>query len=62
MAAGEIKAEELTRACLERIAEREDVVGAWAFLDKELALAQARALDAKKAAGEALVKTWKPAP
>ena len=54
MAAGEFTAEELTRACLERIAEREDVVGAWAFLDKELALAQARALDAKKAAGEAL--------
>ncbi len=54
MAAGEFTAEELTRACLERIAEREDAVGAWAFLDEELALAQARALDAKKAAGEAL--------
>jgi Asp-tRNA(Asn)/Glu-tRNA(Gln) amidotransferase A subunit family amidase len=40
-----ITAEALLRACLERIAERESVVGAWAFLDPELALAQARALD-----------------
>ena len=54
MAAGEFTAEELTRACLERIAEREDAVGAWAFLDGERALAQARALDAQKAAGGTL--------
>ena len=54
MAAGEFSAEELTKACLERIAEREDTVGAWAFLDEELALGQARALDEKKSAGEPL--------
>jgi len=54
MEAGEFTAEELTRACLDRIAEREDVVGAWASLDENLALDQARALDAKKDAGEAL--------
>lgn len=34
------------RACLERIEEREGVVGAWAFIDPDLALHQARVLDA----------------
>ncbi|MGE0036576.1 MAG: amidase [Xanthobacteraceae bacterium] len=43
--AGEITCEAVTRACLERIAERESVVHAWASFDPELALAQARALD-----------------
>ena len=54
MAAGEFSAEELTKACLERIAERESTVGAWAFLDEKLALGQARALDEKSSAGEPL--------
>ncbi|MDA0305287.1 MAG: amidase [Proteobacteria bacterium] len=54
MAHGEFSAEELSNACLDRIAEREDTVGAWAFVDRELALAQARALDQKSAAGEPL--------
>ncbi len=54
IAAGEVSAEELTRSCLERITEREDVVGAWAFLDPDMALAQARALDARQKAGEPL--------
>ena len=54
IAAGEASAEELTRACLERINAREDVVGAWAFLDQDLALAQARDLDARQKAGETL--------
>ena len=36
------------RACLERIAEREPTVKAWAYLDPDLALAQARAADAAK--------------
>jgi Asp-tRNA(Asn)/Glu-tRNA(Gln) amidotransferase A subunit family amidase len=44
--AGDISAEELTRACLARIAEREDAVRAWAFVDEDLALSQARRLDA----------------
>ncbi|MFQ5764665.1 MAG: amidase, partial [Rhodospirillales bacterium] len=52
--AGEITAEALTQACLDRIAEREDAVGAWAFLDAGMALARARALDAQRRAGEAL--------
>lgn len=38
-------AEAVTRACLDRIAEREPRVLAWQFLDPELALAQARSLD-----------------
>src|SRR3954470_21246485 len=43
--AGELTAEALAAACLERIAAREEAVRAWAFLDREQALAQARALD-----------------
>ncbi len=45
MARRELTAEALVRACLERIAAREAVVGAWKFLDPERALAQARSLD-----------------
>ncbi|MFO1086797.1 MAG: amidase [Reyranellaceae bacterium] len=45
---GKLTAEALVRTCLERIAEREPVVKAWAFLDPALALAQAKATDAAK--------------
>ena len=45
MARGELRSEDLTRACLERIAEREPAVQAWAHLDAESALAQARVRD-----------------
>ena len=37
--------EALVAACLERIAEREESVRAWAFLDRGAALAEARSLD-----------------
>ena len=43
---GEISAEELTRACLQRIEAREPAVQAWQHLAPEQALAQARAADA----------------
>jgi Asp-tRNA(Asn)/Glu-tRNA(Gln) amidotransferase A subunit family amidase len=43
--AREITCEALAAACLERIAEREETVRAWAFLDRKQALEQARALD-----------------
>src|SRR5258706_2437928 len=43
--AGEATSEALAAACLARIAGREKEVRAWAFLDREQALAQARALD-----------------
>src|SRR5918996_2429085 len=42
---GELTAEALVSACLERIAERDGEVRAWAFVDPDHALAQARALD-----------------
>jgi Asp-tRNA(Asn)/Glu-tRNA(Gln) amidotransferase A subunit family amidase len=45
IADGKTTAEAVTRACLERIAQREDEVQAWAFLDPEAALAGARASD-----------------
>ncbi len=43
---GEISSQALVQACLDRIAERDGEVQAWAHLDPELALAQARAADA----------------
>ncbi len=46
LARGEITSEALVRACLDRIAAEEPRVQAWEFLDPELALAQARRLDA----------------
>ena len=46
--AGTLTSETLVRACLERIAEREPAVKAWAYLDPDLALAQAKAADAAK--------------
>ncbi len=52
--AGEFSAEELTRSCLDRIAEREEAVGAWIYLDPDLALVQARALDDRQKAGQPL--------
>jgi len=45
IAAGRLTAEALVRACLDRIAARDAEVQAWAFIDPELALAQARAAD-----------------
>jgi len=46
MAAGTLTSERLVRALLARIARREPLVQAWAWLDPDLALAQARAADA----------------
>ncbi len=42
---GELTAEAVVASCLERIAAREPVVRAWAYLDGAAALDQARALD-----------------
>ena len=42
---GGLTVEALVGACLDRIADREPVVGAWAHLDREGALAAARRLD-----------------
>lgn len=46
LARRELKAEELVRACLERVAARDDTIHAFVQLDAAAALAQARALDA----------------
>ncbi len=43
--AGELSAVEVTRACLEAVEAREDELHAWAHLDPDLALSQARELD-----------------
>lgn len=51
IASGDFSAEELTRACLDRIAEREDVVKAWAFLEPDGALAAARDRDRQPGRG-----------
>jgi len=51
IAAGKIKSEALVRDCLDRIAARESEVLAWAHLDRDAAIAQARAADAAPARG-----------
>jgi len=52
IAQGAVSAEEFTAACLERIAEVDREVRAFVHIDPDHALAQARALDRKKADGE----------
>ena len=43
--AGDLTAERLAQSCVDRIAERERHIGAWAFLDREQVLRQARVID-----------------
>ncbi len=54
LADGTLTAEDLVRACLDQIAAREPLVQAWAWIDPDYALQQARALDAHRASGKAL--------
>ena len=51
IAEGRIASEEAVAACLARIAEREATVRAWAWLDPDHALAEARARDAARPLG-----------
>ena len=52
--AGEVTAEDAVRDCLERIRQTEGVVQAWAFLDPDHALAQAREADRLRREGRDL--------
>jgi Asp-tRNA(Asn)/Glu-tRNA(Gln) amidotransferase A subunit family amidase len=54
LASGALTAEALVEACLARIAAHEPQVGAWAWLDGDHAITQARKLDAWRQAGRAL--------
>lgn len=51
---GVITSEELVQACLDRIDELEPEIGAWAFIDKEIALNQAREADHVRSLGQPL--------
>jgi Asp-tRNA(Asn)/Glu-tRNA(Gln) amidotransferase A subunit family amidase len=51
IAAGRLSATALVAACLERIAAREAVVGAWHYLDRDAALAVAQRCDASEPSG-----------
>ncbi len=52
IAAGTLTSEDLVRACLDRIKEREPVVQAWAYLDPDHAIAQAKLRDAERKSGQ----------
>jgi Asp-tRNA(Asn)/Glu-tRNA(Gln) amidotransferase A subunit family amidase len=51
IAAGRLSAAALVAACLDRIAAREPVVGAWHYVDRDAALAAARRCDASPPGG-----------
>lgn len=52
MREGDLTSEELTTACLDRIAERDGDVHAWVHIDRDHALAQARRADADRRSGK----------
>lgn len=54
LASGALTAEALVEACLARIAEHEPQIGAWAWMDGDHAIAQARKLDAYRQSGRTL--------
>lgn len=54
MAAGRLTSVQLVQSCLDRIAETDDKIGAWAHLDGEAALAQAAEADRRRKAGYGL--------
>ncbi len=51
VAAGDISSAELVEACLARVAEIDDAVGAWAAIDRDHVQAQARAADERRRMG-----------
>ena len=51
IAAGELTAEALVRACLDRVSEREQTIGAWEYIDPEAAIAEAKQRDSEQPRG-----------
>ena len=51
VAVSKFTAEDVVRACLARIQERDSIIGAWETLDPELTLAEARSIDRSATAG-----------
>jgi Asp-tRNA(Asn)/Glu-tRNA(Gln) amidotransferase A subunit family amidase len=51
---GRIASSDLVADCLKRIDDADAAVGAWTFLDRDHAMAQARALDGRRKQGQAL--------
>ncbi len=51
---GAVTSEQLVAACLDRIAETDEQIQAWEFLDPDYALAQARAADELRLSGRAI--------
>jgi Asp-tRNA(Asn)/Glu-tRNA(Gln) amidotransferase A subunit family amidase len=54
LAGGDLSSEELVSACLARIDELEPSIQAWAFLDRERALEQAKAADETRREGKGI--------
>jgi Asp-tRNA(Asn)/Glu-tRNA(Gln) amidotransferase A subunit family amidase len=48
---GAVSAEDVARACLDRVVQRDDAVRAWAWLDADAVIAEARRLDAGSSRG-----------
>ena len=51
IAAGEFSSQDLVSACVERIAEMDEQIGAWTYFDVDYALAQAKAADERRQSG-----------
>ena len=51
IASGQLKSVQLVKSCLDRIAETDGAIKAWAYLDADKALEQAAALDRRRQAG-----------
>jgi len=51
IATKEITAEALVRACLDRVNEREQTIGAWEYIDPEAVMAEAKLRDSEKPRG-----------
>ncbi len=51
IAAGEFTAEALVRACLDRVNEREQTIGAWEYIDPDAVIAEAKHRDSEQPRG-----------